>query len=85
MAVLQTLVDEVFANTVVEQGVDMIGGFLLDEIHRLFVQGDLVVCCMTPWDFVETFKACQMDYKGVGRKILMASMSNQEVSGLPRV
>jgi hypothetical protein len=58
MAVLQTLVDEVVANIVVEQGVDKIGGILLDEIHTLLVQGHLV-CCMTPWDFFETFTACQ--------------------------
>jgi hypothetical protein len=59
-AVLQTLVDEVPANIVVERGADKIGGILLDEIHSLFVQGDLV-CCMTPCDFFETFKACQKD------------------------
>ena len=57
---LHTLVDEVVANIVVEQGVVKIGGILLDESLTLFVHGDLV-CCMTPWDFFEAFKACQKD------------------------
>jgi hypothetical protein len=51
---------EVVANIVAEQGVVKIGGILLDESLTLFVQGDLV-CCMTPWDFVEAIKACQKD------------------------
>jgi hypothetical protein len=59
--VLHTLVDEVAANIVVEQGVVKMGGILvLDESLTLFVQGDLV-CCMTPWAFFEAFKACQKD------------------------
>jgi hypothetical protein len=59
--VLFTLVHEVAANIVVEQDVVKIGGILLDESLTLFVHGDLLVCCMTPWDFFEAFKACQKD------------------------
>jgi hypothetical protein len=58
--VIHALVDEVVANIVVEQGVVKIGGILLDESLTLFVHGDLV-CCMTPWDLFEAFKACQKD------------------------
>ena len=57
---LHTLVDEVVANIVVEQGVVKIGGILLDESLTLFVRGDLVRC-MIPWDFFEALKACQKD------------------------
>ena len=43
------MVDGSVANIVVELGVDKIGGIMrLDEIHTVFVQGDLVLCCMTP-------------------------------------
>jgi hypothetical protein len=59
--VIHTLVDEVVANIVVEQGVVKIGGILLDESLTLYVHGDHLVCCMTPWDFFEAFKACQKD------------------------
>jgi hypothetical protein len=60
MAILQTVGNCVIISIVVEQGVDKIGGILLDEIHTFFVQGDLV-CFMTLRDLVEALKSCQKD------------------------
>ncbi len=81
---LLTIVDRVVTVIHVEQGVDKIGGNLLDEIQAAFVQGDLV-CCMTPWDFCEAIESCQENSRlqRCWRKTSMTSMYNYEVSGLP--
>ena len=78
MAVLQTTLDGVVGNIVVEQGVDKQDwGIPLDEINTFSVQSDLVRC-MTPWHFFEALKSYQKDClcAKVLEEKLMTSMSN---------